>query len=213
MWTVRDCSRCGSRVPDECVQEAEGPEPFAGGADSDDAWVAESLFPGLAIFRESKCPDCGWVDRTVEIHVVKLLQMTSDSLSRAAFDLKRLPQEKRVSNVSRWSRYERRPHALVVQPSPQFSRIVGNEEQPRWEAVAKFWAYIDAHKLRDADDPSVIHADRRLRSIFEKGMTTMAEIASIFDTHLDPILDANGIGGWKVMNPPPKLPPLNEGEK
>lgn len=202
----RDCFSCGSQVAEECTEQVEGPEPFAEGGDSDDAWVAESLFPDLAIFREYTCLNCGWVDMTVEIHVRKLIQLTGDSLPRAQFDFKRLPAEERSSDVSRWSKYERRPLGLVVSPSPQFARIVGSNDQPRSEAVAKFWAYVETQKLRDDDDPRNIRADRRLRGIFEKGTASMAEMSSIFDKHLDPIRDANGIGGWKVTNPPPQLP-------
>jgi chromatin remodeling complex protein RSC6 len=79
------------------------------------------------------------------------------------------------------------PHRVVA-ATEEFASIVGQEDQPRSRAVAKFWAYVQGNKLINPDRPNIILADHNLLDAFRmfrgRRELEMKDIPDFFSIHL-----------------------------
>ncbi|MDB6109504.1 MAG: hypothetical protein JWR69_1254 [Pedosphaera sp.] len=74
-----------------------------------------------------------------------------------------------------------------VQPDEKLSEITGPRPLPRSELTKRLWAYIQRHGLQDSERKAVIHADDKLKAVFNgKGRVTMFEMAKLISSHLVP---------------------------
>jgi len=71
-----------------------------------------------------------------------------------------------------------------LKPSAALAAVVGKKALPRTEVTKKVWEYIKEHKLQDAEDRRLIHADDKLKAVFGKSPVTMFEMTKLFNEHL-----------------------------
>jgi chromatin remodeling complex protein RSC6 len=78
-------------------------------------------------------------------------------------------------------------HGLMkpVQPSAALAAIVGTEPLPRTEITKRLWTYIKEHRLQDAQNKRLIHADPTLQPVFGgKPEVSMFELAKLVSQHV-----------------------------
>ena len=72
-----------------------------------------------------------------------------------------------------------------VQPDDALAAIVGNAPLLRIEITKRVWDYIRNHNLQDPNDKRMIHADDKLKKVFNgKNIVTMAELTKLVDGHI-----------------------------
>ena len=72
-----------------------------------------------------------------------------------------------------------------VQPSAALAVIVGPKPLPRTEITKRLWAYIKDHRLQDAQNKRLIHADATLQPVLGgKPQVSMFELAKLVSQHV-----------------------------
>ena len=72
-----------------------------------------------------------------------------------------------------------------VQPSAALAVIVGSKPLPRTEITKRLWAYIKDHRLQDAQNKRLIHADATLQPVLGgKPQVSMFELAKLVSQHV-----------------------------
>jgi chromatin remodeling complex protein RSC6 len=72
-----------------------------------------------------------------------------------------------------------------VQPDEKLSEITGRSPLPRSELTKRLWDYIRRHGLQDSERKAIIHADEKLKAVFNgKGRVTMLEMSKLVASHL-----------------------------
>jgi chromatin remodeling complex protein RSC6 len=72
-----------------------------------------------------------------------------------------------------------------VQPDEKLSEITGTSPLPRSELIKRLWAYIRRHGLQDNERKAIIHADDKLKAVFNgKRRVTMLEMSKLVSSHL-----------------------------
>lgn len=72
-----------------------------------------------------------------------------------------------------------------VQPDNILGAVVGNDPLPRTEITKRVWDYIKKNKLQDAKNKRNIHADDKLKAIFNgKGTVDMFEMTKLVNSHI-----------------------------
>lgn len=83
---------------------------------------------------------------------------------------------------------KRKPNAAFMRPlkpSAALAEIVGAKPLPRTEVVKKLWGYIRKNKLQDKENRRTIHADDKLRPVFNgKKSVNMFEMTKHVSKHL-----------------------------
>ncbi len=82
----------------------------------------------------------------------------------------------------------RKPSAAFMKPmmpSGALGVVIGDKPLPRTEVTKKLWAYIKKHKLQDAKNKRMIHADDALKPVFGgKNSVNMFEMTKLVSKHL-----------------------------
>ncbi len=77
------------------------------------------------------------------------------------------------------------PFWKLVTPSTQLAAIVGSEPLFRTEVTKKIWEYIKANNRQDPSNRRMIHADAKLKPIFDnKDVVSMFEMTKLIANHL-----------------------------
>jgi chromatin remodeling complex protein RSC6 len=72
-----------------------------------------------------------------------------------------------------------------LQPDEALAAIVGSEPLPRSEVTKRVWDYIKKHNLQDKNDKRQIHADAKLKAVFDgKDQVNMFELTKLVNGHL-----------------------------
>lgn len=86
---------------------------------------------------------------------------------------------------------KRKPNAAFMaplNPSALLAEIVGAKPIPRPQVAKKMWEYIHKHGLQDKVNRRMIHADDKLKPIFNgKKTVTMFELTKYASKHLTKI--------------------------
>ena len=73
----------------------------------------------------------------------------------------------------------------AMTPSPTLAAIIGPEARPRGEITAALWAYIKSNGLQDLVNNRMIHADEKLRPLFDgQDQVSMFEMTKLVAQHL-----------------------------
>jgi chromatin remodeling complex protein RSC6 len=72
----------------------------------------------------------------------------------------------------------------AMTPSPALAAVIGDQVLPRTEVTKKIWEYIKQHGLQDPAKRTMINADAKLRSIFQKDQVSMFEMTKLISNHL-----------------------------
>ncbi len=82
----------------------------------------------------------------------------------------------------------RKPNPAFMKPmtpSEALGEVVGAKPLPRTEVTKRLWAYIKKHKLQDAKNRRMIHADPALKPVFGgKAAVNMFEMTKLVNKHL-----------------------------
>jgi chromatin remodeling complex protein RSC6 len=74
--------------------------------------------------------------------------------------------------------------AKKVHVSAALAHIVGSAPQARTSITKKLWAYIKKHKLQDANDGRIIHADEALHAVIGRNKVSMLEMTKLVSKHI-----------------------------
>jgi chromatin remodeling complex protein RSC6 len=82
----------------------------------------------------------------------------------------------------------RRPSGSLLKPvlpDEKLSEITGGTPQSRSELIKRLWNYIRKNGLQDGKRKMLIHADEKLRAIFNgKPQVTMLELTALVLSHV-----------------------------
>src|ERR1700676_100487 len=72
-----------------------------------------------------------------------------------------------------------------VYPDDKLSAVIGGHPVSRIEMVKRIWDYIVKHGLQDGQNRMIIHADDKLRAVFDgRARVTMFEMTKLVSGHL-----------------------------
>ncbi len=72
-----------------------------------------------------------------------------------------------------------------VQPDEKLAGVIGSQPVPRTELTRKVWDYIRSHNLQDPQKKTVIHADDKLKEVFDgRESVTMFEMTKLIFAHV-----------------------------
>jgi chromatin remodeling complex protein RSC6 len=72
-----------------------------------------------------------------------------------------------------------------VRPDEKLSEITGHAPLTRSELTKRLWDYIRRHRLQDSERKAIIHADEKLKAVFNgKRRVTMFEMSKLVASHL-----------------------------
>lgn len=72
-----------------------------------------------------------------------------------------------------------------MQPDAALAAVIGEAAVPRVEVTRKLWVYIKVHKLQDSEKKTIIHADEKLKAVFNgRDSVTMFEMTKLVEEHL-----------------------------
>jgi len=72
-----------------------------------------------------------------------------------------------------------------VQPDEILGAIVGTKPLPRTEITKLVWDYIKKHELQDPKNKRNIHADAKLKAVFDgKAVVDMFEMTKLVNAHI-----------------------------
>ena len=75
----------------------------------------------------------------------------------------------------------------LVQPDDALSVVVGQSALPRSELIKRLWDYIRKHGLQDPKRQMYIHADEKLKALFNgKALVSVVELLKLTSAHLTP---------------------------
>jgi chromatin remodeling complex protein RSC6 len=97
---------------------------------------------------------------------------------------KKVAKKKKVAPKKKVKKAKRKPNPAFmrpVQPDDALAAVVGSKAIPRTEVVKRLWAYIKKNGLQEKRN---IHADAKLRPLFNKNTVTMFELAGIVSKHV-----------------------------
>ena len=72
----------------------------------------------------------------------------------------------------------------AMTPSAALAAIIGDQPMPRTEVTKKVWEYIKKHDLQDKAKRTMINADAKLTTIFQKAQVSMFEMTKLISNHL-----------------------------
>ncbi len=77
------------------------------------------------------------------------------------------------------------PNKLFT-PSDEFSKIIGEKQLTRTDAVKKLWEYIKANGLQDKKNRRMINLDAKMKAVIDNGkdQVSMFELAKYITNHL-----------------------------
>jgi len=75
----------------------------------------------------------------------------------------------------------------LMQPDAALAAVIGDTPVTRLEVTRKLWAYIKEDKLQDKENRTTIHADEKLKAVFNgRESLSMFEMTQLVDGHLAP---------------------------
>ena len=103
---------------------------------------------------------------------------------------KRKPAKKTVKKAAKKKVVKKKRKAnpalmKPVTPSAQLAAVVGAKPAPRGQMTKRLWDYIKKNKLQDKVKKTMIHADDKLKVIFNgKKSVSMFEMTKLVSKHL-----------------------------
>jgi chromatin remodeling complex protein RSC6 len=103
---------------------------------------------------------------------------------------KRKPAKKTVKKAAKKKVVKKKRKAnpalmKPVTPSAQLAAVVGAKPAPRGQMTKRLWDYIKKNKLQDKVKKTMIHADDKLKVIFNgKKTVSMFEMTKLVSKHL-----------------------------
>jgi hypothetical protein len=90
--------------------------------------------------------------------------------------------KKRVRSPKKVDSYDE-ASAPLLEVTPQLALVIGQKTGKAHQIVEGFWTYIRKNDLQDQKNKSIVHCDKKLKSIFGKDKVYQSEVLDLLSMH------------------------------